>query len=447
MKKLAEQSHFSPKLGSFIVFDDDSRMEKLKRIWGIVDLRKSIIFVILMLVLFRVAAHIPVPGVDPVGLKQFLQGNQILGFLNIFSGGTLENFSVIMLGVAPYITASIIFQLLQIVIPSLEEMAKEGEGGQQKIQRYTRLASVPLAMLQAFGLIQLLRQSSVQVFTNLTPLTFASILITTTAGTVFLMWIGELVTEKRIGNGISLLIFAGIIASLPQAIQTAAINYNSSDLYIYLLFVIITCLTVVGVVVMNEGQRNIPVNYARQMIGSRSFGGNSSYLPLRINSAGVIPIIFAISIILFPPVIAQYFANGTGKVADFALNVVTLFNNQVFYSISYFILVFGFTYFYTAVVFKPDKVAENLQKQGGFIPGIRPGKETELYLTKIMNRLVFSGATFLGVIAVLPFLLQAVTGTQALAVGGTSLLIVVSVAIDLAKQVEAQLTLYEYDRV
>jgi len=349
--------------------------------------------------------------------------------------------------VAPYITASIIFQLLQIVVPYFEELAKEGEAGQRKLQMYTRVTSVPLAILQSFSLIQLLRQSAVPVLTSVTPFTFASIIITTTAGTVFLMWIGELITEKRVGNGISLLIFAGIIASLPQAVQTAVINYNPSDIYTYILFLALAIGTVVAVVIINEGQRNIPVNYAKRLIGTRSFGGSSSMLPLKINTAGVIPIIFAISIILFPPVIAQYFAAGTGTMAGISLAVLNFFNNQTYYSILYFVLVFGFTYFYTAVIFKPDKMAENLQRQGGFIPGIRPGKETEEYLGRIMSRLVFSGALFLGLIAVMPFVLQAFTGTQALAIGGTSLLIVVSVAIDIAKQIEAQLTLHEYDRI
>ena len=352
--------------------------KKIKRIWHIKDLRNSILFVLSMLILFRIAAHIPVPGVDPVGLKQFLAGNQILGLLNIFSGGTLENFSVVMLGVAPYITSSIIFQLLQMVVPRLEELKKEGESGQQKIQMWTRLATVPLAIMQSIGLIQLLRASQVSVLPDLTTFSYFSIITTTTAGTVFLMWIGELITEKRIGNGISLLIFAGIIAALPRALQTALINYTTADLYLYLLFFGVAIATVVGVVFINEGQRNIPVNYAKQRMGTRSFGGASSYLPLRVNTAGVIPIIFAISLVLFPPMIAQFFVQGSGFLAQASQFIIALFQNQVFYSSFYFILVFGFTYFYTAIIFQPQKVAENLQRQGGFIPGIRPGKETEL---------------------------------------------------------------------
>ncbi|MBT3816974.1 MAG: preprotein translocase subunit SecY [Candidatus Magasanikbacteria bacterium] len=420
--------------------------EKIQRIWHIKDLRSSILFVLAMLVLFRVAAHIPVPGVNSAALQQFLAGNEILGLLNIFSGGTLENFSVVMLGVAPYITASIIFQLLQMVVPQLEELANEGESGQQKIQMYTRLSTVPLALLQSFGLIQLLRQSQANILPDVTMWTYITIMLTTTAGTVFLMWIGELITEKRVGNGISLLIFAGIISALPQAVQTAALNYNPSDLYTYMLFIAISIATVIGVVIINEGQRNIPVNYAKRLIGTKTFGGSTSYLPLRVNTAGVIPIIFAISIVLFPSMIAQFFVNNTGLLGSVARGIVQMFQNQTFYSIVYFVFVFGFTYFYTAVVFKPQKMAENLQRQGGFIPGIRPGKETEKYLGRVMSRLVFTGATFLALIAVLPFILQAFTGTQALAMGGTSLLIVVSVAIDITKQIEAKMTLHEYDK-
>ena len=422
-------------------------LKKLKHIWKLPDLRNKILFVLGMLVIFRFAASIPIPGVNLENLRSAFQGNQIFGLMNIFSGGGLENFSIVAMGVAPYITASIIFQLLQMVIPSLEELAKEGQSGQGKIQMYTRLATVPLAMLQAFGLIKLLSRSQAQIIPNLDTFTYATIIITTTAGTIFLMWLGELITEKRVGNGTSLLIFAGIIAALPRGVQSFIVNYNPSDLYIYLLFVLIALITVVGVVLINEGQRNIPVNYAKRLIGSRTFGGSSSYLPLRINTAGVIPIIFAISLILFPSMVAQFFVGREGWIGQAAQSIVTLFQNQVFYSVSYFLLVFGFTFFYTAVVFQPQKISENLQRQGGFIPGIRPGKETEKYLGKIMSRLVFWGALFLGSIAVLPFLLQGITGTQTLAIGGTSILIVVSVAIDIAKQIEAQLTLHEYDKV
>ncbi|MBT3418730.1 MAG: preprotein translocase subunit SecY [Candidatus Magasanikbacteria bacterium] len=421
-------------------------LHKFKRIWDIKDLRNSIIFVLLMLVIFRLAAHIPVPGVNPEGLSQFLQGNQILGLLNVFSGGTLENFSIAMLGVAPYITSAIIFQLLVLIVPRLEEMQKEGQAGQQKINMYTRVATVPLAMLQAFGLIKLLSQSGQNIIPSLNSWTFIGITLVVTAGTVFLMWIGELITEKRIGNGISLLILAGIIAALPRLVQNAIVNYTPADLYTYILFLFIAIATIIGVVFISEGQRNIPVHYARQG-GGRAVGAAQSHLPLRVNTAGVIPIIFAISILIFPQTVAQFFVSGSGWTAELALFVSELFGNQLFYGILYFVLVFGFTYFYTAVIFHPHKVAENLQRQGGFIPGIRPGKETEEYIAKTMSRLVFVGAVFLGGVAILPLIVQLVTNSQSLVVGGTGLLIVVAVAIDIAKQIEAQVTLHEYNRV
>jgi len=422
-------------------------MEIFRKIWKVKDLRKSVLFVVLMLVVFRMAAHIPVPGINTENLGQFLQNNQILGLLNVFSGGTIENFSVVMLGVAPYITASIIFQLLTMVLPKFEEMSKEGEAGQAKINNYTRITAVPLALLQAFGLIKLLSSSQAGVFDALTTFKFVSIMVTATAGTIFLMWIGELITEKRIGNGISILIFSGIVAALPGVVQNIIVNYNQADFYNYFFFAIIAIVTIVGVVFISEGQRMIPVNYARAVRGGRAAGSSVSNLPLRVNMAGVIPIIFAISLVLMPSMIAQFFVNNTGAIGDISKKIIELFNNQLFYGIIYFVFVFGFTYFYTAVIFQPQKIAENLQRQGAFIPGIRPGKQTEEYLSRIMSRLVFSGAIFLAVIAVLPLILKAFTGTQSLALGGTGLLIVVSVAIDIARQIEAQMTMHEYDRV
>lgn len=421
--------------------------EKIRRIWTIPDIRNRVLFVFAMLVVFRLVAHIPVPGVNVEGLKQFLEGNQVLGLLNIFSGGTIQNFSIVMLGVAPYITASIIFQLLTMVVPRFEELSKEGESGQQKINMYTRIAAVPLAMLQAFGTIKLLNQSQYNIMGDLTMFKYVSIMITITAGSIFLMWIGELITEKNIGNGISLLIFSGIVASLPSSIQTAIINYDSSQLYLYLLFVAVALATIAGVVYVSEGQRNIPVSYARQNQGTRSFGGLTNFLPLRINMAGVVPIIFAISMVLFPPMIAQFFVGRGGFIGQVAVAVISLFNNQLFYGIIYFVLVFGFTYFYTSVVFNPQKMAENLQRQGAFILGIRPGKQTEEYLQKTMTKLLFSGALFLGIIAILPVVARAFTGSQTLIIGGTGLLIVVSVAIETAKQIESQLKMHEYDHV
>ena len=421
--------------------------DKFRKIWKIKDLRNSILFVLGMLVIFRLFAHVPIPGVDTDALANFIGGNQILGLMNVFSGGTMQNFSIVMLGIAPYITASIIFQLLAMVVPRLEEIQKEGEAGQQKINMYTRLTTVPLALLQSYGMIKLLNQSQQEIIPNLTFWKLASIMIIVTAGTVFLMWIGELITEKKIGNGISLLIFAGIVASLPGVVQNLFINYNPSDLTTYILFVAIAIGTIIGVVIISEGQRNIPVSYAKQVRGNKVYGGSNTHLPLRVNMAGVIPIIFAISVVLFPPMIAQFFVNGTGFMAAASRGVVSLFNNQLFYAVLYFLLVFGFTYFYTAVIFHPQKMAENLQRQGGFIPGIRPGKQTEEYLNKTMTRLVFVGALFLGLIAIMPLVLRAFTGTQSLVIGGTSLLIVVSVAIETAKQIDSQIEVHEYDHM
>jgi len=416
--------------------------DRIKQAWAINDIRNKILFVLSMLVIFRLVAHIPVPGVNLANLRQFLEGNQILGMLNVFSGGTMENFSIVMLGVGPYITSSIIFQLLAMIVPKLEELSKEGEYGQQKINMYTRWLTVPLAFLQSYAMIKLLSGSARPIITDLNTFRLATIMITISGGTMFLMWLGELISEKKIGNGISLLIFAGIVASIPGAVRNALINYNPSDLYTFIFFGVIAVATVVGVVFISEGQRNIPVNYAKQVRGNRTYGGSSSHLPLRVNMAGVIPIIFAISLILFPPMVAQFFTRAkTDWIVGAATQVIGIFQNQTFYAVAYFLLVFGFT------IFHPQKIAENLQRQGGFIPGIRPGKETEKYLHDTVNRVNLIGALFLGVIAILPLILQTASGSQALRWGGTSLLIVVAVAIETAKQLDAQVTMHEYDRI
>lgn len=423
-------------------------LKKLQLIWHLPDLRNKILFVLGMLVIFRTAGHIPIPGVDLENLRLFFRSNQILGLMNVFSGGTMENFSVVALGVAPYITSSIIFQLLTMIIPRLEELSKEGEYGRQKINQYTRWLTVPLSALQGYGMILLLRQSSRPIITDLTPLALVTTIATVMAGTIFLMWIGELISERKIGNGISLLIFAGIIASLPTAVQQALLTFDRSTAANWLLYAAIAVVTVVGVVVITQGTRNIPVSYAKRIRGMRMYGGTSSYLPLRVNMAGVIPIIFAISIILFPPMVAQFFLRAkTPIIAALAQKTIDIFQNQLIYGILYFVLVVAFTYFYTAIIFRPDQIAEHLQKQGGFIPGIRPGKPTEQYLGATINRVILAGALFLGVLAVLPLGLQQLTGSQALTIGGTSLLIVVSVVIETVEQIESQLTMHEYETV
>ncbi|MBU4421504.1 preprotein translocase subunit SecY, partial [Patescibacteria group bacterium] len=340
----------------------------------------------------------------------------------------------------------IIFQLLSMIVPRLEALSKE-EGGREKINQYTRYLTIPLAFLQSYAMINLISRSSRQIFSDLTPFNIFSMMITMTAGTIFLMWIGELISEKKVGNGISLLIFAGIVDQLPGALQQIIVTYDRAQLINLLAFIAIAVVTVIGVVLMNEAQRNIPISYAKRVRGNKMYGGVDSHLPLRVNIAGVIPIIFAISIILFPPMIAQFFVGAkTVWVAGLAEKVIELFGNQLLYGVLYFTLVVAFTYFYTSVIFHPHQIAENLQKSGGFVPGIRPGENTAAYLKYVINRIILAGALFLGVLAILPLIMQQVTGLQSLVIGGTSLLIVVSVVIETVKQVESQLLMREYDK-
>jgi len=420
-------------------------LDKLLKIWKVRDLRNNVLFVIGMLVIFRLAAHIPIPGVDLAALRNFFASNQIFGLLNLFSGGVMENFSIVMMGVSPYITSSIVFQLLAMIIPQLEEMQKE-EAGRQQINMWTRWATVPLAALQAYGMINLLKRSSGNILGGMTGLDMATTIIVITAGTVFLMWLGELITEKKVGNGISLLIFAGIVSSLPQSVQQLMATYDPSKLFMIIGFIIIAVITVVLVIYITEAQRNVPVQYAKQIRGSRMFGGTNTHLPLRVNMAGVIPIIFAISVILFPSMVAQFFVRAkTAWIANGAEWIIRVMQDQLVYGALYFLLVFAFTFFYTEVVFHPTQIAENLQKQGGFIPGIRPGRHTSEYLASTTHKIILVGALFLGLIAILPLVLRYFTGVQSLAIGGTSLLIVVSVVIETVKQIESQLMMREYE--
>ena len=420
--------------------------QKLLQIWKIKDLRKNILYVAAILIIFRIAAHIPVPGINASALHQFFGANQLLGVMNVLSGGGMENFSIVALGVAPYITASIIFQLLVMIVPRLEELSKEGEAGQQKINQWTRILAVPLAALQGYALIALLRQSNLHIISDLSGWRMFTTIVTVTAGTIFLMWLGELISEKHVGNGISLLIFAGIVTGLPGALQQTLLVFDQTQLFNILVFIAIAIVTIVGVVIITEGQRNVPVSYAKRVRGMKMYGGVNTHLPLRVNMAGVIPIIFAISIILFPPMIAQFFLNAKSAfLVSAAHGVIAFFQNQLIYGILYFLLVFGFTYFYTEIVFHPDQIAENLQKQGGFIPGIRPGGHTADYLRKTTNRIILAGALFLGLIAVLPLAMNGFTGITTLQLGGTSLLIVVSVVIETVKKIESQLTMRDYE--
>ncbi|HLA26149.1 MAG TPA: preprotein translocase subunit SecY [Patescibacteria group bacterium] len=424
--------------------------EVIRGIWKTKELRNKILFILAMLFIFRLAAHVPLPGVDLASLRKFFESNQLFGLLNVFSGGSLDQFSIVMLGVAPYITASIILQLLQMIVPSLEALAKEGEAGQRKINMYTRWLSVPLAVIQGYGFITLIRRSSPDVLPNLGIFDFTIILLMVTAGTMLLIWIGELMTEKKLGNGVSLLIFAGILADLPSTFAQTAATLESTQVFNTILFIAIALITVVGVVFITEGQRQVPVSFARRIRGMKQYGGVDTYLPLRVNLGGVIPIIFAVSIVVMPQLVAQFFLKSPNEwLAGAASFINKIFNTGgAFYLIFYFLLVFVFTYFYTAVIFHPHQIAENLQKQGGFIPGIRPGHQTAEYLNYTINRIILAGAVFLGVIAILPYVTQNLFGNGglgSLAIGGTSLLIAVSVALEVKEQVKAQMAMRSYE--
>ncbi|MBI2055655.1 MAG: preprotein translocase subunit SecY [Candidatus Sungbacteria bacterium] len=419
--------------------------DKLTLIFKLPDLRKKIFFVLALLVVFRLVATIPVPGVDPSRLKEFLAGNQFFGLLNIFSGGVLENLSITMLGVGPYITASIIMQLLTMIFPRMKEMyQEEGEAGRTKFNQYARLLTVPLALLQGYGLlIILIRQ---QILPQLDFFGYFTSMAVVTAGTVFLMWLGELISEKNIGNGISLLIFAGIVARLPVDLRQSILTFDPSQIPVYLAFMVVSLAVIAGVVVITEGQRNVPVSYAKRVRGNRVFGGVETHLPLRVNQAGVIPIIFAISVILFPGLIGNFLATVPNDTMRSLSNfLIQLLNNQWLYGILYFLLVFLFTYFYTAVTFDPEAIAANVQKQGGFILGLRPGRPTAEFLYRVLNRITLFGALFLGAIAVLPLAVQSGFGISTITLGGTSLLIVVSVVLETLKQIDSQLVMHEYE--
>ncbi|MDI6777850.1 MAG: preprotein translocase subunit SecY [Patescibacteria group bacterium] len=420
-------------------------LEKIFQVFKIKELRNKILFILGILVVFRLAANIPVPGVNVEQLRQFFENNQFFGLLNMFSGGGLRNISIVMLGVGPYITASIIMQLLTMIVPKLEQIYKEeGEAGRQKFNMWTRWLTVPLAALQTFGMISLFRSQG--IFGSLNGFELGTIIITATAGTVFLMWLGELITEKNIGNGVSIIIFAGIVAGLPTSFSQTLVVWDPAKVFTYLGYAVFALLVIAAVVFITEGQRNIPVSYAKRVRGNRIYGGTSTHLPLRVNQAGVIPIIFAMSIMLFPGMIANFFVNASNPtLANMATTVSNIFKNQMFYGAAYFVLVVMFTYFYTAVTFDPRQIAENLQKNGGFVPGIRPGQATAEYLHKTLNRITLTGALFLGAIAVLPFVVQGLTNIQTLTIGGTGLLIVVSVVIEIMKQIESQMIMRDYE--
>lgn len=409
------------------------------------EIREKLLITLLITLIYRLIAHIPAAGIDTRNLKALFLGSPILSLLDVFSGGTLANFSILALGLGPYITASIIFQLLGFVIPRLEELQKEGEYGQEKINQYTRLLSVPLSIIQSLAMYFLLKNQG--IIPSLNSLSLIALCITMTAGTIFALWLGELITEYGISNGISFLIFAGIIAKLPITIGQSIGIITPQDYLKVIVFLLIALVIISAIVFMNESTRQIPVNYTRR-IRQMSTTAQSSYLPLRLNQAGVIPIIFAVSLVMLPSFVGQILANaGNEKIASIASTIVQMFRPQsLIYNIVYFLLVFGFTYFYTAVVFSPEKISENLQKNGGFIPGIRPGSQTIKYLSYILNRITLVGAVFLGLIAVMPSFFQNIIGVQTLAIGGTGILIVVSVVIEMTSEIEGQLVMRRYDR-
>ncbi|HAS80736.1 MAG: Protein translocase subunit SecY [Candidatus Nomurabacteria bacterium GW2011_GWE1_32_28] len=417
---------------------------KIKLIWTDTVLRKRVLFVLFSLVIFRLLSSIPIPGIDTLELSRFLTNNQFFGILNIFSGGGLSNLSIIMLGVGPYITSSIIMQLLTIMIPALKRIYhEEGEAGRKRFTQYSRLLTIPLAAIQGFSLLAILESQKILV--NLTVFDRVTNIIIVIAGSMLLMWIGELMSEFGIGNGVSLIIFAGIISQLPTEISQLIFTFDVSQIPLFLLFIVAGALVVAGVVVVTEAERPIPVTYAKRVRGAKMYGGGSTYLPLRVNQAGVIPIIFALSLLMFPQMIGTFLASSSNSVLLSISKVLMTFSQtSVVYAVLYFILVFLFTYFYTAVTFDPEALATNLQKNGAFIPGIRPGVSTSLYISKVLSRITLLGATFLGFIAVLPLIVRSLTGISAIALGGTALLIVVSVVLDLIKKVDAQISMREY---
>ncbi|MCI5108376.1 MAG: preprotein translocase subunit SecY, partial [Candidatus Pacebacteria bacterium] len=406
----------------------DSIREKISILLKDKGLRKKILFILAGLAVFRLLASVPVPGVDQIALESFLSGSQFFGLLNVFSGGGLSNLSIVMLGVGPYITASIIMQLLTIVFPRIKEMyQEEGEAGRRKFMQYSRLITVPLAVIQGFSFLVLLERQG--IIGDISTFDTITNVLVVTAGSMLVMWIGELMTEFGIGNGVSIIIFAGIVAALPGVVSQMIFTFEPSQIPLYIAFLFVAFVIILGVVLITEAERPIPVTYAKRVRGQKMYGGTSTYLPLRINQAGVIPIIFALSILLFPQVIVNILASanvgGSGFqnfLVSFSDNVL---NNLWIYGIAYFILVFLFTYFYTAVTFDPEQISKNLQRSGAFVPGVRPGQSTSDYISKILTRVTLVGAVFLGFIAVLPIIMQGLTGFSSLTIGGTALLIVV----------------------
>lgn len=426
-------------------------LQAVANAFKLADLRKKILFTLVVLVIYRLAAHVPVPGVDAEALREVFQQNQLLGLLDMFSGGAMSNFSVMAMGVYPFITAQIVLQLLGPVIPALEQLGKEGEAGRQRLNLYTHLLTVPLAALQGLAQASFLAQSGGAIgpvirnfgFRPGTWLPTLATIVTLTAGTMFAIWLGELIDEQGIGNGLSIIIFGGIVSGIPQRLGQLWV----ANPWAILVFLIITAATMLGIVVVQEGQRRIPVQYAKRVRGTRIYGGQRTHIPLQVNSAGMIPLIFAVAIVMLPGVVASYFVNAeVDAVRSIAVWTSRVFDsNGPFYWILYFSLVVGFTYFYTDMIFRQQDLPGTLRRQGGFIPGIRPGSRTADYLYGVLRRITVVGALFLGIVAIFPFLVRPLVGTSQMLVTSTGLLIVVGVVLDTMKQLEAQLLMRHYE--
>lgn len=420
-----------------------SILDFFKKIYRSPDVRKKVLITALILGVYRFVAHIPAGGINPNTLRAFFAQSPLLSLMDVFSGGTLANFSIMALGLGPYITASIMFQILTYMVPKLEELSKEGEYGREKINQYTRIVTVPLAVVQSFLMFVLLRNQG--VVPDMGPVQIVGLVVTMTAGAMLALWLGELISEYGVGNGVSLLIFAGIIARLPVAISQSAATYSNEDIFRIGIFLALSAAIIGFIVFMNESVRQIPINHSRR---NRSNMPNSSYLPLRLNQAGVMPIIFAVSLVFLPSFLGQVLSGSTNpKLIEVGNWLLSSFNPQnLGYNLLYFLLVVGFTYFYTAISFNPEKIAEELQKNGSYIPGVRPGSQTQKYLQGILSKVTLAGAVFLGLIAVLPSLFQNVAGFQNMAIGGTGILIVVSVVIEVVRDLEGQLVMKRYER-
>lgn len=422
----------------------DAFIRKVRIVFEDSALRSRVLFALGALIVFRLLAAIPIPSVDASGLQAFLANNQFFGLLNIFSGGGFSNLSIVMLGVGPYITASIVMQLLTVLVPKLKEMyQEEGDAGRARFMQYSRYLTVPLAFLQGYAFLLILQQNAI-----IPPMDLETAIVNTlivAAGSILLMWIGELITEFGVGNGVSLIIFAGIVASIPSALAQLVFSFDVAQVPTYIAMAAAAIVITAGVVYITEAERPIPVTYARRVRGAKVMGGVSTYLPLRLNQSGVMPIIFGLSILLFPQMIATFLAQSSVSwVASGAQAVLSGLNNQFIYGVLYFSLVFVFTFFYTAITFEPHQIAKNLQKNGAFIPGVRPGITTAEYLGNIITRITLVGALFLGAIAVLPIILQGATGISTITIGGTALLIAVSVVLDVVKKIDAQTSIREY---